>query len=86
MMIGVCMTVISIIKLVGMHSEQHQIAEILAINSLVYMGSAILSYISMRYGETSPVSVSMEKMADVTFMLGLTTTTAAGFMLAYEIF
>ena len=86
MMIGVSMTVISIIKLIGIHSEQHQIAELLAINSMFFMTSAILSYLSMRYDGTHHVSVTMEKVADVVFMVGLMIMTAAGILLAYEIF
>jgi hypothetical protein len=86
MMIGVCMTVISIIKLIGLHSEQHQIAELLAIDSLLFMTSALLSYFSMRFETLDRTSSAAEKAADIIFMIGLVVMTLAGFLLAYEIF
>ncbi len=86
MMIGVCMTVISIIKVVGIHNGQHSIAELLAINSLIFMASALLSYFSMRDGITLKSSMVMEKIADIVFMVGLLFMTGAGFVLAYEMF
>lgn len=85
MMIGVCMTVISIIKLIGIHNGQHRIAELLAFNSLMFMLSALLSYFSMRENVSEPRSQQMEKFADLIFMIGLLLMTSAGFFLAYEI-
>ncbi len=85
MMIGVCMTVISIIKLIGIHNGQHRIAELLAFNSLMFMLSALLSYFSMRESVSEPRSQQMEKFADLIFMIGLLLMTSAGFFLAYEI-
>jgi len=85
MMIGVCMTVISIIKLIGIHNGQHRIAELLAFNSLTFMLSALLSYFSMRDNATEHRSQQMEKFADLIFMIGLLLMTSAGFFLAYEI-
>lgn len=81
------MTVISIVKLIGLHKGQHRIAELLAIDSLIFMTSALLSYSSMR-NETAHYKLAemMEKVADLAFMLGLLTMTVVGFMLAYEIF
>lgn len=85
MMIGVCMTVISIIKLIGIHNGQHRIAELLAFNSLMFMLSALLSYFSMRENVSELKSQQMEKLADLIFMIGLLLMTSAGFFLAYEI-
>lgn len=87
MMIGVCMTVISIIKVIGVSGQRHAIAEILAVDTLVFMISATFSYIAMRYEPSSraATSVTLEKIADVAFMVGLAITTLVGFLLAYEI-
>lgn len=88
MMIGVCMTVISIIKVMGFSHDRHQIAEILAVDSLLFMISAIFSYVSMRIEPIrNPHSaIAMERIADIAFMIGLGVTTLVGFLLAYEIF
>lgn len=85
MMIGVCMTVISIVKLIGLHKDRHKIAEFLAIDSLLFMISAILSYMSMRYEGVEKTSIFAEKIADVFFMFGLFGMTLVDFLLAYEI-
>ncbi len=84
-MIGVCMTVISIIKLIDAHKAQHRIAELLAINSIVFMASALLSYFSMRNESTRRSRLALERLADLVFMFGLIIMTGAGILLAYEI-
>lgn len=88
MMIGVCMTVISIIKVLGGVGARHEIAEILAVDSLIFMISATFSYFAMRFEPSARMktSVSLEKIADIAFMVGLAVTTMVGFLLAYEIF
>lgn len=85
MMIGVCMTVISLIKVIGLHSEQHRIAEVFAFNALIFMLSAVFSYFSMRNESDVESSIAMEKVADAAFMIGLAVMTVAGFLLTYEI-
>jgi hypothetical protein len=86
MMIGVCMTVISIIKLVGLHGERRQIAEFISLDSVLFMASALLSYFAMRHKGTAQTSFNAERTADVIFMVGLLVMTANGLLLAYEIF
>ncbi len=87
MMIGVCMTVISIIKVIGVSGNRHAIAEILAVDTLVFMISATFSYIAMRYEPSAraAAAANLEKIADIAFMVGLAITTLVGFLLAYEI-
>ena len=85
MMIGVCMTVISISKVIGLHSGQHRIAEVFAFDALIFLISAALSYVSMRYESDTSLSVRAERFADVAFMFGLALMTLAGFLLTYEL-
>jgi hypothetical protein len=85
MMIGVCMTVISIVKLVGIQKGQHRIAELLSFDSLIFMVSASLSYFSIRNESMELTFAVMEKFADIAFMLGLAIMTVAGFLITYEI-
>jgi hypothetical protein len=85
MMIGVCMTVISIAKVVGLHNGQHRIAEIVSFDSLIFLISALCSYFSMRLESKIGWSGLLEKIADLTFMVGLALMTVAGFLLTYEI-
>ncbi|HQO28327.1 MAG TPA: hypothetical protein PKY22_02205 [Accumulibacter sp.] len=86
MMLGVCMTVISIIKVVGVRHGQNKIAEAFALDSVFFLVSAVLSYASMRFEARTERAVSLEKFADGSFVAGLLFMTCAGFVLAYEIF
>lgn len=85
MMIGVCMTVISIAKVIGLRNGQHRIAEIVAFDSLIFLISALCSYFSMRIESRVGLSGLQERIADITFMVGLALMTVAGFLLAYEL-
>lgn len=86
MMLGVCMTVISIIKVVGVRHGQNRIAEAFALDSVFFLVSAVLSYTSMRFEARETRSVTLEKLADASFVIGLLFMTVAGFVLAYEFF
>jgi hypothetical protein len=83
-MIGVCMTVISITKVIGLHNGQHRIAEVFAFDALIFLISAVFSYFSMRNESNPRSSTAMEKIADIAFMIGLALMTFAGFLLTYE--
>lgn len=79
---GVCMTVISIIK--GMHVGYagQIIDKILALDSIIFMGSAICSYLSMR---VPAFSLRLENLADSSFMFGLVIMVVGTVGLAFEI-
>ena len=77
-MVGVCITVIGLIKVVEGGSRTH-LDEIIAVNALGFLVSAVLSYISLRR-ETDTARI--EAWADVLFigslcMLGLATVALA---------
>ena len=86
MMLGVCMTVISIIKVVGVRHGGGRIAEAFALDSVLFLASAVLSYASMRVEAKAERSAALEKLADISFLAGLLFMTCAGFVLAYELF
>lgn len=81
-LVGVCMTVISIIK--GMHVGYagQIIDKVLAIDSIIFMGSAICSYLSMRLPD---FSLRLENVADSSFMFGLVIMVVGTLGLAFEI-
>ena len=85
MMLGVCMTVISVVKVIGLHHGQHRIAEVFAFDALIFMVSAVFSYFSIRNESKIHSSAAMERIADSAFMIGLAVMTVAGFLLTYEI-
>ena len=80
---GVCMMVIGIIK--GMHVGYtgQIIDKILAIDSIIFMVSAICSYLSIRLPD---FSLRLESLADSSFMFGLVIMVFGTVGLAFEIF
>jgi hypothetical protein len=81
-MTGVCVTIISIVRLI--ETRQHirtVIDNLLAINSLFFLISCFLSYLSMR---PSPRAEKLERYADIAFLVGLALMVIGGFLLAWE--
>ncbi len=83
-MIGVCMTVINIVKLVESQSGNSHADEFLAVDSVFFMISAVASYVSMRREETNRFGGYFERVADVAFILGLVVMTIVGVLITYE--
>lgn len=67
-MIGVCITALSIFKLARFSGLALWLGHLLALNSLVFLTSGILSYAAMR----SVRNIRLEHYADVAFIMGLT--------------
>ncbi len=82
-MVGVCMTVISIVKLTQASKGETWIDEILALDSIVFLASAFFSYLSMRPGRSPG---HYESWADTTFMCGLFLMVISTLALSFEIF
>jgi len=80
-MVGVCMTVISILKL-SAKSSNTWADEILAVDSLLFIMSAIFSYVSIRnqLGESK-----YEDWADKIFIFGLVVMTFACFIVVFTV-
>lgn len=81
-MVGVCMTVISIIK--AFHGIKATLVadKLLAFDNLFFLLSTLFSYLSMR---SESAAGRLEKSADVAFLLGLTVMVATSFILAFEL-
>lgn len=83
-MVGVCMMIISIVKLIHMGGTMSRLVDkILAFDNVVFLLSAILSYASMRYERRA---VHLENLADTMFIVGLICMTVASLVLSLEIF
>ena len=80
-MVGVCMTVISILK-ISAGSSNTWADEILAIDSLFFIVSAILSYISIR---NQAEGSQYEDWADRIFIFGLVVMTLACFIVVFTV-
>ena len=81
-MIGVCMTVISVAHLIPKQSISNHVNEMLAFDSLLFLGSSMLSYFSIRHPRAG---MKNERLADVIFLLGLAVMVVVGFVVAFEL-
>jgi hypothetical protein len=84
-MVGVCMTVLSVHRLIESKQNIHSIGIIeilLAGDTLLFLFSALLSYLSMR---TKRDTERIEQIADVGFLLGLVLMVIVAFILAFQL-
>jgi hypothetical protein len=82
-MVGVCMTVISVIQLAPKNSISSWADELLAIDSLVFLASTMLSYWSLRHKDKPLI---MERYADRIFIFGMVMMVSVSFLVAFELF
>lgn len=81
-MVGVCIMVISIVKGMNSGMEIYLIDKALAIDSVMFMLSALLSFLSIR---TDYNSVRLEGAAEIIFLLGLGSMTIITVIFTFEI-
>jgi hypothetical protein len=81
-MVGVCVTVLSIVKLASPGTLGYIIDKLLALGSLVFLTSAMLSFVSIR----APMrAFRLEAMAEWIFLGGLGLLTAVTVVIAFAI-
>jgi hypothetical protein len=82
-MLGVCMTVISIVKLTQTNRGiAYWVDDLLAVDALIFLTSSIFSYLSLR---SNSKKIYFEELADKFFMLALIIMGAAVVLLTLEI-
>lgn len=80
-MVGVCLTVIGILRVViSLRREDTLADDMLAVNSLLYLASCLLSYWALRTRNVSR-NYRLERIADVVFLIAMVFTAInAGFI------
>ncbi len=81
-MVGVCIMVISIVKSQPSDLVSYLIDKALAIDSLLFTISALLSFLSIRLEKSSE---GLERWAEIIFILGLVSMMLIAVVLAFEI-
>jgi len=84
-MIGVCVTLIGLVKIVEARIGPSRVDEYAALASLLFLVSAIASYASMRHPQRAILSRHCETIADQFFLGGLVAITAITLFFAYEV-
>ena len=82
-MIGVCVTMVGLVKIAEAHLGPSHVDIYCAFAALIFLGSALCSYLSLRF--EGRLSESLERIADVFFMAGLLALTLVTILFAYEV-
>ena len=82
-MVGLCITVITIVKAMGPGLANYLIDKGLAIDSVLFMISALLSFSSIRLRQHS--NEWLERWAEMIFLLGLVSMTVITVIFSFEI-
>ena len=81
-MVGVCIMVISIVKSMNPGLASYLIDKALAIDSVMFMLSACLSFLSIRADQ---YSARLEGLAEIIFLAGLVSMTLITVIFSFEI-
>lgn len=82
-MVGVCVTVISLVKLVPKNAISPWVDELMAINTLVFLASTWLSYWTIRHQKNAD---KFERVADWLFLGGLSLMGLVSILVAFDLF
>ena len=84
-MIGVCATLIGLVKLAEAKLGPSHVDEYAALVAITFLASALASYLSIRYSNRPKLSVRIEQIADLIFLVGLVGITLVAILFAYEV-
>ena len=84
-MIGVCATLIGLVKLAEAKHGSSHVDEYAAIAAVTFLASALTSYLSIRWSHRTKLSILVEQIADVIFLGGLVGITLVATLFAYEV-
>ncbi|CAN5120484.1 hypothetical protein BH10PSE11_BH10PSE11_08650 [soil metagenome] len=83
-MIGICTTFIGLVKVVESRMGPSHVDEYAAIAALLFLISAMSSYLSIRYANLTGLSERCERVADTLFLAGLLSISVIAMLFAYE--
>jgi len=84
-MIGVCATLIGLVKLAEARHGSSHVDEYAAMAAVTFLASALTSYLSIRYSNRTKLSFQIERIADVLFLARLVGITLVATLFAYEV-
>lgn len=84
-MVGVCITVIGLFRIVSRSLHVDSVADnLLSIDAIVFLASCFLAYLALR-ARTAPNRRLFERAADYLFLAGLTMVSVVAVLIAYEV-
>ena len=83
-MVGVCLTSISLVKIIEGRIGQSHVDEYLAITRIIFLVSTFLAYLVLRARLKAATLAIIETLADWTFLFGLAVMVIVATLFAYE--
>lgn len=83
-MIGICTTLIGLVKIAEGHIGPSHVDEYFGLAALLFLASALTSYLSMRALTGDRLGAQLERAADLCFMAGLIMLSLISLLFAYE--
>ena len=84
-MVGVCITVIGLFRIVSRSMHVDSVADnLLSIDAIVFLASCVLAYLALRARSASNRK-RFERAADYSFLAGLTMVSVVAVLIAYEV-
>jgi hypothetical protein len=84
-LVGVCLTVIGLFRLIVRSQHVDSIADnLLALNAFLFLTACFLAYLALR-ARSPAVADRIERVADLIFLVGLTIMVAIGGLIAYAV-
>jgi hypothetical protein len=84
-LIGVCVTLVGLVKVVEVRTGNSHVDEYAAIAAIAFLTCSIASYLSIRFSAHGRLSYWLEQVADVIFVAGLIGITVIATLFAYEV-
>lgn len=84
-MIGVCVTLVGLVKVAEIKSGHNHVDEYAALAAISFLASALTSYLSIRHSQKAKLSYRLEQIADVIFIAALVAITLVATLFAYEV-
>lgn len=84
-MVGVCATLIGLVKIVEARIGPSRVDEYAALTALLFLASGVTSYVSIRHADRPRLSKKCERFADWLFLVGLFSISLVSLFFAYEV-
>jgi hypothetical protein len=83
-MIGLCTAMIGLVKVIEVHFGPSDVDIYISLLASLFLGSAVLSYVSIRSARRHRISSHCERGADALFLLGLIILVGVILLFAFE--
>jgi hypothetical protein len=83
-MVGVCTTLIGLVKILEARIGPSHVDEFAALTAILFLVSAVASYLSIRLTAANDLAIRLEQCADICFVFGLVSLSMIAILFAYE--